>query len=898
MIGSSIGPFQILGKLGEGGMGEVYRARDTKLNRDVALKVLPEAFALDPDRLARFKREAQVLASLNHPHIAQIYGLEGRDGQDGSPLAIAMELVEGPTLADRIATGPVPLDETLPIAKQIADALEAAHELGIIHRDLKPANIKLRTDGTVKVLDFGLAKALEPAAATSVGVTNSPTITSPAMMTGVGMILGTAAYMSPEQARGSAVDKRSDLWAFGALLYEMLTGARLFEGATISDTLAAVLKTEPDWARLPQGTPLSVRRLLRRCLEKDRRRRLADAADARLDIEDARLDIEDAIATPAADAAAPPSTGRRGLSFRVVVSAGVAAVVVAAMLGAWLKPAPAPPARSGVARVALPLLPGTEMSDGPSVAISPDGSQVAYVAIRSGIPELYLRPMNGLEARVIQDTRGATGPFFSPDGQWLGFFAGGKLKKVSTTGGVMVTLTETGRVSAGGAGDWAPDGTIVFLSSRNVSMVPAGGGQARDLLTAEQSAAAAIRSVEFLPDGKTLLVVSSVRGARTVNESSIEALTITTGQRKTLMSGSTSARYLPSGHMVFLQAGTLMAVPLDLARLELSGSPVEVMSGIRQQQYTGVGAFSCSRSGTCVYLAGGAAASRTIGLVDRSGVARPLPLQPRSYTHPRFSPSGDRISWWLEQFRCDIEVYDMARGTVTRLTSDSDNHFPIWSPDGRRITCLTGNNGPYQIVSRLANGSGSAESIPGSPRNLGPTVPLSWSPSGALAFADRGQIWLLASGEGQPRPFESSKFTETAPAFSPDGRWLAYVSDESGRVEVYVRPSQGAGEKYLISNGGGLTPVWARSGRELFFRNGDQMMVVDVSTTPAFSPSRPRLLVTGAFVRRGNDAASYDVSPDGQSFVMISAGENDRAATQINAVFNWFDELKQRVPVK
>ena len=587
------------------------------------------------------------------------------------------------------------------------------------------------------------------------------------------------------------------------------------------------------------------------------------------------------------------------MSLLVAVPAGVAAVVVAAIFGAWLKPPAAPQARSSVARVVLPLLPGTEMSDGPTVAISPDGTQVAYVAIRSGIPELYLRPMNGLEARVIRDTRGATGPFFSPDGQWLGFFADGKLKKVSMTGGVVVTLTETGRVSAGGAGDWAPDDTIVFLSSRGVSMIPAGGGQARDLTTPEQKAAAAIRSVAFLPDGKTLLVVSSVRGASTVNESSIEVLTIKTGQRKTLMSGSTYARYLPSGHMVFMQAGTLMAVPLDLTRLELSGSPVEVMSGIRQQQYTGVGAFSCSRGGTCVYLAGGAATSRTIALVDRSGVARPLPLQPRSYTHPRFSPTGDRISWWLEQFRCDIEVYDMARGTVARLTSDYDNHFPIWSPDGRRITYITGKGDGYEIVSKLANGSGSEERLPGSPQNLSAVAPLSWSPLGVLAFVDRGQIWLLPrAGEGQPRPFESSKFTETAPAFSPDGRWLAYVSDESGRVEVYVRPSQGSEEKYPISSGGGSTPVWARSGRELFFRNGDRMMVVDVGTTPAFTAGRPRLLFTGAFIRRGNDAASYDVSPDGKSFVMINSGEDDRAAGQITAVFNWFEELKQRVPVK
>jgi eukaryotic-like serine/threonine-protein kinase len=884
VISQTLGPYQVLSKLGEGGMGEVYRARDTKLNRDVALKVLPEAFALDPERLARFKREAQVLASLNHPHIAAIYGFE----DSSSTHALVLELVEGPTLADRIARGPIPLDEALPIAKQVADALEAAHEQGVVHRDLKPANIKLTPGGQVKVLDFGLAKALDPASGKHVDVTNSPTITTPAM-TMMGVILGTAAYMSPEQARGGPADKRADLWAFGVVLYETLTGARAVEGATISDTLASILKTEPDWTRLPAETPSAIRRLLRRCLEKDRRRRLADAADA-------RLDIEDAIASPADVAAS--SQGGRTVSARVAVPIGVACVIASGVVGAWLKPSTAPPARAAIARAALPLPTGIEIADGPSVAISPDGTKVAYVGNQSGIAQLYLRQMDGLEARAIGDTRGATAPFFSPDGQWIAFFSYGKLKKVSTTGGVVTTLAD---VASGLGGDWAPDDSVLFRTSQQaISTVSAAGGKVRELLTAEQLSSAPVRSFQILPGGETLLISSAPRTARNPQDNNlIEALTIKTGQRKTLVSGSTQARYLPTGHLVFLRNGTLMAAPLDLARLELSGTPVEVMSGVRQQQYTGLAAFSCSHVGTCVYVAGGTAASRTIAVVDRSGVARTLPLPPKSYTHPRFSPTGDRISWWLEQYRCDVEVYDMARGTVTRLASDADNHFPIWTPDGRRITSLAGRESRYEIVSWPVNGEGSEEVTPGTPSGLTPNTPLSWSPTGVLAFADRGDIWLVPRrGEGEPRPLETTRFTETAPAFSPDGRWLAYLSDESGRFEVYVRPFPGPGEKYLISTGGGGEPAWSRNGRELFFRNGEQLMVVDVRTTPAFSASRPRLLFTGAFTRRGIDAVNYDVSPDGQSFVMLNSGEDERAASQINVVFNWFDELKQRVPVK
>jgi serine/threonine protein kinase/Tol biopolymer transport system component len=895
--GARLGPYEIQSAIGAGGMGEVYRARDRRLNRDVAIKVLPASLTNDPDRLARFEREAQLLASLNHPNIAAIHHVEGTS--DGP--ALVMELVDGETLADSIARGPIAIDNALPIAKQITDALAAAHERGIIHRDLKPANIKVRPDGTVKVLDFGLAKLNEPNAPNGSSVPNapnaslSPTITSPALMTGVGVLLGTAAYMSPEQARGGTADRRSDLWAFGAVLFEMLTGRRLFEGATVSDTLAQVLMQPPDWTLLPAATPPAIRRLLRRCLEKDRNRRLESAPAARLEIEDALVSASD---TPGKSVPVGPT--RASLSRRAIVPAAAFALGGALVGGAWfLRDVGTPQRFTTAARVTLSLPSGTEIDDGRSVAISPDGTNVAFVARQSGVSELYLRPINRLEAREISDTRGATAPFFSPDGQWLGFFADGKLKKVSTAGGVVVSLTDAA-TSANASATWSSNDSIAFTGGPSgLAIVPAAGGEARPLLSKEQTAMMAVRSVDFLPGAGALLLATTPRGARTVDEASIGVLTIKDGELKNLVRGSTEARYLPTGHLVYLREGRLMAAPLDLARLELVGQPVEVMSGVRQQTYNGTGAFSCSNGGTCIYISGGTAASRTVAIVDRNGAARTLPLPPKSYSYPRFSPSGDKISLWIQQFRCDIEVYDVVRGATTRLTTDFDNHSPVWTPDGQQITYVTDTSGPglYEIVTRPANGSGSEKPVSPTPLRLGPGAAPSWSPTGVLAYVDRGDILVLPrSGEGKPQPFEASKFTESEPAFSPDGHWLAYVSDESGRLDVYVRPYPGPGEKYAISTAGGSEPVWAHNSRELFFRNGDQMMVVDIGVGTSFKTSRPRVLFTGA--RGASGSNSYDVSPDDQSFVMLNSGEEDRAATQITVVMNWQEELKRLVPTK
>ncbi|HET9361970.1 MAG TPA: protein kinase, partial [Vicinamibacterales bacterium] len=752
--GTRLGPYEITAQIGAGGMGEVYRARDTRLDRDVAIKVLPESLAADRERIARFEREARTLASLNHSHIAQIHGLEESDGLK----ALVMELVEGPTLADRIALGALPVDEALPIAKQIADALEAAHEQGIIHRDLKPANVKIRPDGVVKVLDFGLAKAMESTGALSPGTSRSPTITTPAM-TQAGMILGTAAYMSPEQARGRPVDRRADLWAFGCVLYEMLTGARAFSGEDVGEVLAAVIKTEVDWNRLARLAPARIQTLVRRCLRKDPRQRLGDAGAVRLELEDVLGAPEDEVASPR----------RRALvSAPIAMFVGLIAVAASSAITVWLRAPATPQTTSSVARLTMSLPAGTELAGGISVAISPDGTQVAYVASRGGIPQLYLRLLNDFEARPLADTERAAAPFFSPDGKWLGFFADSKLKKVSTTGGVVVELADAPGLY-GPAGAWGPDDTIVYPGPMGLAEIAAAGGTSRPLLPPEQRAASALFP-DFLPDGKTLLVSSASGDA--AEDRSIDLMTMSTGERRVLVQRGIMPRYLPTGHLIFLRGGALMAVPFDLGRLEPVGTPVEVLTGVRQEFF---GTFSCSRHGSCVYIPGGAPDQQRVTLVDRTGSARPLPLPPGNYVNPRYSPVGDKLLFQMGGYRCDVDTFDIARGTTTRVTSENDNHWPVWAPDGKRIAYTSyQQKGPlgYQLIARSPTGGGE-ERLGPAELTVGPVTPISLS-SDTLVFADRGDLWSLSlSPNSQPRPFAPSRFNETAPAFSPDGRWLA-----------------------------------------------------------------------------------------------------------------------------
>jgi Tol biopolymer transport system component len=887
--GVRLGPYEIVSAIGAGGMGEVYRARDTRLKRDVALKILPESFASDPERLARFQREAEVLASLNHPNIAAIHGFE--DGCD--TYALVLEFVDGVTLAERIARGPIPLDEALLIAKQIAEALEAAHEQGVIHRDLKPANVKVRLDGTVKVLDFGLAKladAAGSATANPTAMSMSPTITSP-VVTGVGVLLGTAAYMSPEQAKGRPADKRSDIWAFGCVLFEMLTGNRAFNGEDIGDTLAAVLKTEPEWSLLPDGTPPSIRVLLRRTLSKDRRQRLGDAGVVRLDIDDAQ-------ASP--PAAVTASSGLRRWQISPILTGSVAAVAVTigVVLGMQLSRPAVTPAPLGAARFALTLSPGIELAPGPAAAISPNGTHVAFVASRGGgAPQIFVRPINAIEPRAFDDTQGAAAPFFSPNGEWLAVFADGKLKKMSTTGGVVITLADADPQS----GSWGLDDRIVFRKGGELVQVSSAGGQPRPLWSANTTDATTRGRVpydpELLPGGSAVLFTSRSGEEDTIDDWSVDVVRVDTGERKVLIQGGHRPHYLATGHLVFLRAGKVMAVPFDVTRLELAGAPVPVIEGIQESSFNG-GTFSCSQTGSCVYVAGGLSTQRTVAFIDRAGAVQPLRLPAQSDQHPRFSPDGDKISFWIEQSRCDVVVYDISRGVVTRITSDGDNHHPVWTPDGREITYLSRKGPPaaaYEVYSKSADGSGSEEPLSTVPQKLTAGSELSWTPDGkALAFGHGGDVWLLPRPQGKARPIIQTRFNEMTPAFSPDGRWLAFVSDESGEQEVYVQPFPEAGPKYRISTKGGTEPVWAPRGGELFFRNGTQLMSVAITTHLRFAAATPRSLFSQCFALvRGR--INYDVSPDSQRFVLVGLGDSEQPA-QINIVLDWFEELKRLVP--
>jgi len=895
MIGQTLGHYRILEKLGEGGMGVVYRARDQHLNRDIAIKVLPEAFARDPERLARFRREAQLLALLNHPNIAAIYGLEEADGL----CYLVLEYVPGQTLAERVgaglkpaptpgrAQGPAPtVEEAVEICKQVAEGLEAAHGKGIIHRDLKPANVKVTPEGKVKVLDFGLAKAFEPESSEA-DLSKSPTISAAA--TRAGVILGTAAYMSPEQARGRPVDKGTDIWSFGCLLYEVVAGRPAFAAETISDTIAAILKNEPNWQALPQSATGKILGLLRRCLQKDLHRRLRDIGDARLELEE--MMSAPATAEPMSAAAARAgSVWQRTIPWSV---AGAMAVVAAVLAGVGLwnwKPSSGLPARS-VTRFVVPLPPGERLV---GLAVSPDGTHVAYVSRRAETRQLYVRSMDSLEARPIPGAEDATDPFFSPDGQWLGFFDQGKLKKVSVKGGAPVTLCD----ALGRGGSWGDNDTIIFapLSRAGLWQVSAAGATPKILTTPDPAKGeTSHRFPEVLPGSKAVLF--SIEG-KTREEMQIVVQSLETGQRRVLVQGVANAfvRYLPTGHLVYPQAGTLTAVPFDLARLELSGVPFPVVEGVW------LGRFSVSSSGSLVYGPGHAdGVEHRLVWVDRKGTARPLAAPPRPYRDPRLSPDGRRVVVAVGDPDRDVWVYDIARDTLTRLTFEARNFWPLWTPDGKRVTFSSNRLGPWALFWKPADGSVGEELLLAKEYNQ---IGESWSPDGQmLAFHETHpttamDIWVLPlQGERKPRPFLRTPFIEGAAAFSPDGRWLAYSSNESGRFEVYVKPVRGAGGPWQISTEGGREPVWARNGRELFFLNADKMMAVDIRTEPTFAPGKPRLLFEGQYVEAsGRFRARYDVAPDSQRFLMVKQSEQTAAPTQLNVVLNWFEELKGRVP--
>jgi serine/threonine protein kinase len=857
--GSRLGPYEIMATIGAGGMGEVYRAADTNLKRHVAIKVLPDAVAGDEERLVRFQREAEVLALLNHPNISQIYGLERSNGVT----ALVMELVEGPTLADRISHGAIPLPDALPIAKQIAEALEAAHDLGIVHRDLKPANIKIRPEGTVKVLDFGLAKAGAAGAdGHAVQLMNAPTVSSPEIATTPGVILGTAAYMAPEQAKGRPADRRADMWAFGCVLYEMLTGQPAFSGENVTEVLAAVVRDEPDCSGLPKATPPAIETLIRRCLKKDPRQRLADASAARLDLDDALT------GRAGASEDEPRGRRRRHAPFAVPLLIGVT-LLAGSILGWTLRPQ-TPPSSGIPARLEISLPPGDQLDlFYNNVALSPDGRTVAYVASHEGVSRLYVRPLDSFEVSPLAGTDGAFHPFFSPDARWLGFFAQGKMKKIRVGGGAVQAIVDAG---PNGGASWGADGTIVYAPSAitgkaGLARVSDEGGEPTVVTTPDVAKGEYNhRYPQILPGGRAVLF-TSLSGFGW-DESRVEAVRLDTGERRLLVRGGHTGRYVPGGHLLYYRAGAIYAVRFDPDRLEVYGeSPVAIADDALGNSGIVGAPLAISDKGSVAYVpapAGRRQLERRLMWTDRQGRLEPLGAPVRNYSdRPVVSPDGRRVAVVIVSGTAELWVYDLARASLTPLTSDrSSSADPVWTPDSRRLAYRNNQTGSWSLYQRTVDGSEPEEPLTTGQVN---ETPWSWSPNGrVLAFerwssATGRDIYTLSlDGDRKPRPFLASPAREGAPQFSPDGRWVAYVSDESGGFQVYVAPYPGPGRRWQISMDGGDAPQWNPKGGELFYENGPQTMVVNVKTGTTFNAGKPRVLYVGPLGR---------VAPDGQRFL-------------------------------
>jgi eukaryotic-like serine/threonine-protein kinase len=884
VAGSKLGPYEILSAIGAGGMGEVYRARDTRLERTVAVKILPDHLSDRAELRERFEREARTVASLNHAHICTLFDIGQQDGTD----FLVMEYLEGETLAERLKKGALPLNQVLQYAIEISDALDKAHRKGITHRDLKPSNIMLTKSGT-KLLDFGLAKLRGPQAAVA-NLSALPTEGSG--LTAQGTIVGTLQYMAPEQVEGKEADARTDIFAFGVLVYEMATGKKAFEGKSSASVIGAILKDNPPpISSLQPMTPPALDRVVKKCLVKEPEDRWQNAKD----LTDELKWIADESAPRSVPSAAPVAPARSPWRWAVFSTVACLAVASIAAFAVWfLRPVPPRP----VTRFTISLPAGQRLVglDTPTIALSPDGTRLAYIAAQgSGPPQLYLRAMASPDARPIPGTEAATDPFFSPDGQWLGFFAGGKLKKVSVSGGAAVTLADASNPQGA---SWGSQGMIAFGSEGDAVLVQVSdAGGTPQALTHLEKGENDHDWPEFLPGDKTVLFAAS-GDDRANGQVTIQSLAA--GTRRNLIQGATHPHYAPSGQLVYAHAGTLMAVPFDLQRLAVTGAAVPVVDGVLQSTSSGAAQYSFSATGSLVYVVGAVQATvqNRLVWVSHNGAEQPLPAPLREYTRLRLSPDGRRLAATIED---QVWLYDLSRETLSRFTFEGDqNLVPVWTPDGKRIAFVSGKEGTGNIFWQLADGSGGLERVTTSEYRQ---VPASWSADGQLlAFVEfnpnkRFEIWVLRMGDRKAQPFLQTRFNEAAPRFSPDGRWLAYVSDESGRYEVYVQPYPGPGGKWQISTGGGTEPVWNPNGRELFYRSGNKMMTVDIATQPGFAAGKPRMLFEGRYLDAPNPVtANYDVSPDGQRFLMTKESEESSSATQINVVLNWFEELKQKVP--
>ena len=875
--GTRVGPYEVSAPLGRGGMGEVYRATDTRLGREVAIKFSAERFS------ERFEREAQAVAALNHPNICTLY--------DVAADYLVMELVEGPTLAERITEGPIPFDEAIGIAKQIAAGLEEAHDKGITHRDLKPGNIKIKPNGTVKVLDFGLAKVTATGQAVGSGtgfdnLTHSPTLSIVATQAGV--ILGTAAYMSPEQAKGKPVDKRADIWAFGVVLYEMLTGRPPFRGDDVGDVLAAVIRDSPGW----DDVPARARRLLQLCLEKDPRKRLRDISGVNLLL----------------DEAPPVAAGATHASSLPWAIAGMLAVIAA--IAVW-----APWRRSAIddrplARLDVDL--GADVSlgspQGTDAIISPDGDRLVWVSQN----RLYTRQLSQPKAVELAGTQGAFAPFFSPDGRWVAFFAGGKLRKISVEGGASIALCDA---VAGRGGSWSGDGYIVAtLAGGVLSKIPEAGGAPAPLTRAAEGETPDHRWPHILPGSEAVLFTARTL-TNSLGDASVDVLNFRDGRRKTVLQGGSFGRYIAGinglGHLLYVSRGTLFAVPFDLARLDVRGTPSPVLEGVGFNPVNGAAQFDASKTGTLVYRGGGAGSLVSLQWLDTAGRTQPLPAKPGSYTQPHLSPDGSLLA--LSVFASggqDVWVYDWQRDAMSRLTFGGGTYFwPVWSRNGRYIV-FTGGFGAGGMLWTRADGASKPQPLTETKNGQ---FPWSFSPDGKrLAFADfpggvgSGDIWTVPVEEdstglkaGKPEVFLRTPANELYPAFSPDGHWIAYRSEESGSSEIYVRAFPDKGGKWLISNNGGTVAVWSRNGRELFYRTADQriMAVNYTAKQDVFVADKPRLWTETRMAETGT-GQNFDVAPDGKRLTVLMPSDTaDDRQEQNQVIFlqNFSDEIRRRV---
>jgi serine/threonine-protein kinase len=889
MTGSTFGNYRVEEQIGKGGMGIVYRAVDTKLGRSVAIKVLPDECARDATVRGRFEREARMLAALNHAHVAAIHGIEEFDGNCG----LVLEYVPGDTLAQRIAAGPMPWKDALKFSAQIADALDWAHSRGIIHRDLKPANVKITPEGSVKVLDFGLAKALEQ-------VPPGPD-DSTALETRAGVMMGTAGYMSPEQAQAKPVDRRTDVWAFGCILYEMLTGKRAFPGDTSAEALAAVMLREPGLKALPKDVPGRIRLLLRRCLEKDPQNRLRDMGDARLELEE--------LLSGAAGESEPDDAARRPLWQGVAAGLLIGALAVGGL--EWARQRQVPPPK--VVRFTFDLPEGQKITPNwnSPIAISPDSRTVAYSAlVGTNLARTAVRRLDGLESKFLENVGRGGWPTFSPDGRYLMMMVGIKaeLVRVPLSGGPPVTLTAYDQAFKG---DWAADGYYYWTDGyfgpivRNLGM--GGPKEAVTQLDLDKQERAH-RHAMMLPGGRTILFTVSAAGMESFDDARIDAYTLTTKKRKTVLPGGFSPKYSPSGHLVYARGGNLYAVAFDAGSLEVKGSPVKVADGVFMSTNSGAAAFDLSPSGDLVYAAGKAEGSeRTLVWVDRDGKASPVPLPPRPYVFPRISPSGKMVAFEVEGVNHDMYLYDPEREVTTKMTTDGVSHAPVWTPDGKRLGFRSWKAGTMTMWWMPADRSGPEERLTtmGARQSL-----VSFSPDGSYAAFNQMetdgsgvQVWMLPlTGDRTPKAFARTVHAGSG-KFSPDGKWVAYCSTESGRPEVYVQPWPGPGPKIQISSEGGLDPIWSRDGKELFYRVGNKMMVVSMSLAGGVHAGKPQMLWEGKYSLgmssscgpAGATSANYDVTQDGRRFLMVKDADDGVVSTRLVVVVNFAEELKRMV---